>query len=82
MAIMTNDLMLLRCEPEVTITEGAPRGVSEVHERYITQRGSVGTRMGLGFNMCCAYSDVLSLYFKGRDRLGFGGGGRKQGIGM
>ena len=40
------------CEPGVTITEGAPRQVSEVHERYVTQRGSVGTRMGLGFNVC------------------------------
>ena len=40
------------CEPEVTITEGAPRQVSKVCERYITQRGSVGTRMGLGFNFC------------------------------
>ena len=42
------------CEPEVTITEGAPRQVSKVRERYITQRGSVGTQTGLGFNICVA----------------------------
>ena len=45
-------MILLRCEPEVTITEGAPRRVSEVCERYVTQQGSVGTWMGLGFNIC------------------------------
>ena len=28
--------------------------VSKVHEKYITQRGSVGTWMGLGFNICVA----------------------------
>ena len=43
---------LLRHEPEITITEGALRQVSEVCERYITQRGSVGTWTGLGFNVC------------------------------
>ena len=45
-------LVVLRCEPKVTITEGAPRWVSKVRERYVTQRGSVGTWMGLGFNVC------------------------------
>ena len=33
---------------------GAPRQVSEVCKRYVTQRGSVVTRMGLGFNVCVA----------------------------
>ena len=28
---------MLRCEPEVTTTEGALRRVSEVRERYVTQ---------------------------------------------
>ena len=42
------------CEPEVTITEGALRQVSEVREGYVTQQGSVGKRMGLGFNVCVA----------------------------
>ena len=46
--------ILLRCELKVTITEGAPRRVSKVHKRYITQQGLVGTRMGLGFNICVA----------------------------
>jgi hypothetical protein len=32
----------------------APRRVSEVCERYVTQRGSVGTQTGLGFNICVA----------------------------
>ena len=65
-------MLLLRYEPEVTITEGALRWVSEVRERYVTQRGLVGTWMGLGFNICVA--DVLSLYFRGRDELRFGEG--------
>ena len=30
----------------------ALRRVSKVCEKYITQRGSVGTQMGLGFNVC------------------------------
>ena len=33
---------------------GAPRRVSEVCERYVTQQGSVGTWTGLGFNLCVA----------------------------
>ena len=34
------------------LTGGALRRVSEVRERYVTQRGSVGTQTGLGFNIC------------------------------
>ena len=46
---------MLRCDyPGVTITKGALRQVSEVCEGYVTQQGSVGTRTGLGFNVCVA----------------------------
>ena len=33
---------------------GALRQVSEICKRYVTQQGSVGTQMGLGFNICAA----------------------------
>ena len=60
------------CELEVTIAGGAPRQVSEVHEevRYSARLGGYtdGTWLQL---MCCTYSDVLSLYFRGRDKLRF-----------
>jgi len=44
---------------------GAPRRVSEVHERYITQRDLVGTWMGLGFNMCVVPTLMFCPYISG-----------------
>ena len=36
----------------LVLAGGALRWVSKVCKRYITQRGLVGTWMGLGFNLC------------------------------
>ena len=44
-------IWLLRLELAVGM-EGALKWVSEVCEWYVTQQGSVGTWMGLGFNLC------------------------------
>ena len=41
-------------------TGGAPRWVSKVCKKYITQQGLVGMRMGLGFNLCVA--PTLTFY--------------------
>ena len=71
------------CEPGVTITEGAPRQVSKVREEVHYSVRLSGYTDGTWLQlMCCAYSDVLSLYFGGRDELGFGEGEGEQGIGM
>ena len=36
----------------------------------------------MGQLMCCTYSDVLSLYFRWRDRMRFEGWGIRRGKGM
>ena len=56
------------CEPGVTITEGALRQVSEVHEEvcYSARLGGYTDRTWIQL-MCCTYSDVLSLYFRWRN---------------
>jgi len=61
------------------LTGGAPRQVSEVCEEihYSVRLGGYMDRTWLQ-RICCAYSDILSLYFRGRDELRFGGGGRDE----
>ena len=51
---------------------GALRWVSEVFKEicYSVRLGGYMDRTWLQ-HMCCTYSDVLSLYFGGRDKLGF-----------
>ena len=67
----------------VTITEGAPRQISDVREEvhYSARLGvyTDGTWLQL---MCCTYSDIPSLYFRGRDELRFGREKGERGIGM
>ena len=62
---------------------GAPRWVSEVHKEihYSARLGGYTDRTWLQC-MCCTYSDVLSLYFGGRDKLRFGESERELGCGM
>ena len=71
--------VLLRCELKVTITKGAPRQISEVCKEvhYSVRLGGYmdGTWIQC---MCCAYSDVLSLYFRWSDRRRFRGGRRDE----
>ena len=55
---------------------GAPRQVSEVRERYITQRGLVGTWTGLGFNICVVPTLTFCPYILGR---GMDGGLEEEG---
>ena len=55
--------------------------VSEVHEeiRYSARLSGYTDRTWLQC-MCCTYSDILSLYFRWRDRLRFvGGDSRRKG---
>ena len=49
-------MMVLMIKTRLLLKEmgGAPRWVSEVRKRYVTQKGSVGTQMGLGFNLYVA----------------------------
>ena len=62
---------------------GAPRQVSKVHEEIRYSARLSGYMDGTWLQrMCCAYSDVLSLYFGRRDELRFGGSGRELGCGM
>ena len=55
-------------------TGGARRQVSEVHKEvcYSARLGRYTDGTWLQ-RMCCAYSDILSLYFGGRDELRFRG---------
>ena len=67
------------CELEVTITKGALRQVSKVREEVCYSARLSGYTDGTWLQlMCCAYSDILSLYFGGRDELSFGGRGRDE----
>jgi len=45
---------------------GTLRQVSEVRERYVTQRGLVGTWTGLGFNLCVAPNLMFCPCISGR----------------
>ena len=44
---------------------GALRQVSEVHKRYVTQWGSVGTQTVCGFNLCVAPTLMFCPYISG-----------------
>ena len=57
---------------------GAPRQVSKVREEICYSVRLGGYMDGTWLQcMCCAYSDVLSLYFGGRDELRFRGSGKE-----
>ena len=58
---------------------GALRRVIEVREGYVTQRGLVGTRTGLGFNVCVVPTLTFCPYISGRgmDRGSVGEGGTR-----
>ena len=64
------------------LTGGALRQVSEVCEEihYSVRLGGYTDGTWLQC-MCCTYSDILSLYFRGRDELRFGGRGRERELG-
>ena len=58
---------------------GALRQVSEVHKEICDSVRLSGYTDGTWLqHMCCTYSDILSLYFGGRDELRFRGGERDE----